>query len=276
MGLNILLVDDSGVMRVSKALAGQRTSEAANGAEGRPRALRLEHAGDGLTFVTEARKSSRVPIIMLTTESGEDKMAAAVGANGYMSPSRPWASGSRSSSSCSPSSLMIGGHLLARQERHGSVFADLLEASARADAIQIGPDIETAAAGLGSSSAASAFPNTLVIEVIADLLMIPEPARITKAKEGLSENDVEAFREMANLLCGSWNRIFQDFERDLRISQSVDDRWTGEKDGALTSCFGEGRVAYVAFEVDCARVPAIMALPFGVAVDLAEFYAEAA
>ena len=77
-------------------------------------------------------------------------------------------------------------------------------------------------------------------------------------------------------------RIFQDFERDLRISQSVDDLkvWTGENgDAALTSCFGEGRVAYVAFEVDCAgqSFPAIMALPFGVAVDLAEeFYAEAA
>lgn len=103
MGLNILLVDDSGVMRklVSKALrqAGldiTGTSEAANGQEG----LEALSAGpvdlvlcdwnmpvmDGLTFVTEARKSSRVPIIMLTTESGEDKMAAAVdaGANGYI------------------------------------------------------------------------------------------------------------------------------------------------------------------------------------------------
>lgn len=103
MGLNILLVDDSGVMRklVSKALrqAGldiNGTSEAANGQEG----LEALSAGpvdlvlcdwnmpvmDGLTFVTEARKSSEVPIIMLTTESGEDKMTAAVdaGANGYI------------------------------------------------------------------------------------------------------------------------------------------------------------------------------------------------
>lgn len=103
MGLNILLVDDSGVMRklVSKALrqAGldiAGTKEASNGQEG----LDALAAGgvdvvlcdwnmpvmDGLTFVTEARKSSKVPIIMLTTESGEDKMAAAVdaGANGYI------------------------------------------------------------------------------------------------------------------------------------------------------------------------------------------------
>ncbi len=195
--------------------------------------------------------------------------------------------------------------LFARLARKGmaQVFADWemlvgFEASARADAIQIGPDIETVAEGLdrkhlvvetqvekgstGMGSIYFAFPNTLVIEVIADLLMIPEPARITKAKEGLSENDVEAFREMANLLCGSWNRVFQDFERDLRISQSVDDLkvWTGESgDGALISCFGEGRVAYVTLEVDCAgkSFPALMALPFDVAVEVAEeFYAGAA
>ena len=103
MGLNILLVDDSGVMRklVSKALrqggldiAG--TKEAGNGQEG------LDALGgggidvvlcdwnmpvmDGLTFVTEARKSHQTPIIMLTTESGDDKMSQALdaGADGYI------------------------------------------------------------------------------------------------------------------------------------------------------------------------------------------------
>lgn len=195
--------------------------------------------------------------------------------------------------------------LFARLAEKGmaQVFADWemlvgFEASSDAEAIQIGPDIGTVAEGLdkkhlvvetkvekGSASMGSiffAFPNTLVIEVIADLLMIPEPARLTKAKEGLSENDVEAFREMANLLCGSWNRIFQEFERDLRISQSVDDLkvWTGDNgEGALTSCFGDGRVAYVTLEVDCAGkpFPALMVLPFDVAISVAEeFYAEAA
>lgn len=103
MGLKILLVDDSGVMRklVSKALRQGGldivgTAEAANGQEG----LDALAAGDidvvlcdwnmpvmdGLTFVCEARKTSKVPIIMLTTESGDDKMAAAVdaGADGYV------------------------------------------------------------------------------------------------------------------------------------------------------------------------------------------------
>lgn len=103
MGLNVLLVDDSGVMRklVSKALrqggldiAG--TKEAGNGQEGLDA---LSGGGidvilcdwnmpvmDGLTFVTEARKSDSTPIIMLTTESGDDKMNAALeaGADGYV------------------------------------------------------------------------------------------------------------------------------------------------------------------------------------------------
>jgi len=95
MGLNILLVDDSGVMRklVSKALRQggldiASTKEAGNGQEG------LDSLGeggvdfvlcdwnmpvmDGLTFVQEARKSSSVPIVMLTTESGDDKVNAAL------------------------------------------------------------------------------------------------------------------------------------------------------------------------------------------------------
>lgn len=104
MGLNILLIDDSGVMRklVSKALrqggleiAGTR--EAGNGQEGLDA---LAEGGidvilcdwnmpvmDGLTFVKEARgKGNQTPVIMLTTESGEDKMSAAIeaGADGYV------------------------------------------------------------------------------------------------------------------------------------------------------------------------------------------------
>jgi two-component system chemotaxis response regulator CheY len=103
MGLNILLVDDSGVMRklVSKALRQggldiASTKEAGNGQEG------LDSLGegdvdfvlcdwnmpvmDGLTFVQEARKSSSVPIVMLTTESGDDKVSAALeaGANDFI------------------------------------------------------------------------------------------------------------------------------------------------------------------------------------------------
>ncbi|MEL6311599.1 MAG: hypothetical protein AAFQ17_04400, partial [Pseudomonadota bacterium] len=85
------------------------------------------------------------------------------------------------------------------------VFADWemlvgFEATSDAQHIRIAPDIadiadtidlrhvvvetkvEKGEAALGSIF--FAFPNTLVIDVIADLLMIPETARETKAREG--------------------------------------------------------------------------------------------
>lgn len=103
MGLNVLLVDDSSVMRklVSRSLRQSGvdisgTAEAGDGAQG------LEALGaqpidvvlcdwnmpvmDGLEFVTEARKAYTMPIVMLTTESAGDKVAAAMaaGADAYI------------------------------------------------------------------------------------------------------------------------------------------------------------------------------------------------
>ena len=103
MGLNILLIDDSPVMRkmVARALRQadvgcESTEEAGNGQEG------LDALGanpidlvicdwnmpvmDGLEFVKEARKSSQVPILMLSTEGTQDKISAALdaGASGYL------------------------------------------------------------------------------------------------------------------------------------------------------------------------------------------------
>jgi two-component system chemotaxis response regulator CheY len=104
MGLNVLLVDDSGVMRklVSKALRAAgldiaSTAEAGNGQEGLEALKGAKFdvvlcdwnmpVMDGLTFVKEARTGSHsVPIVMLTTESGDDKVQAALdaGANAYI------------------------------------------------------------------------------------------------------------------------------------------------------------------------------------------------
>ncbi len=103
MGLNVLLVDDSGVMRklVSRALRQTTldvgtTAEAGNGQEG----LDALKAGsydvvlcdwnmpvmDGLSFVEKARELHKVPIVMLTTESAQEKINAAIqaGANGFI------------------------------------------------------------------------------------------------------------------------------------------------------------------------------------------------
>lgn len=124
-----------------------------------------------------------------------------------------------------------------------------------------------------------AFPNELVIEVIGEVLMIPESTKEDKARSGLSKNDIETFQEMANLLCGSWNRVFQDLKRNLRISQSVDDLKispsTASK-SALVSRIPEGRVAWVKTDVVAAgkTYSAMIVLPFSVALAVAEeFYA---
>ncbi len=124
-----------------------------------------------------------------------------------------------------------------------------------------------------------AFPNTLVIDIIGDVLMMPEDVKEEKVKSGLSKNDIETFQEMANLLCGSWNRVFQDLERSLRISQSVEDLKVTPTNGskvALTERVPEGRVAWVDTKVTAGDkvYDAMIVLPFDVALAVAdEFYA---
>ncbi len=106
--MRILIVDDSKVMRtiVARSLrqAGldvKERMEAGNGQEGLE-ALRKQPADlilcdwnmpvmDGLTFVKSVRaepspKIKSIPIIMVTTEGGEDRIGAAMkaGANGHV------------------------------------------------------------------------------------------------------------------------------------------------------------------------------------------------
>lgn len=101
--MRILIVDDSSVMRkiVARGLrqAGFKIDdiqEAGDGAE----ALQILNSTnfdlilsdwnmpnmDGLTFVKELRKSDDTPVVMITTEGGDAKVAEAVqsGANGHI------------------------------------------------------------------------------------------------------------------------------------------------------------------------------------------------
>lgn len=105
-----------------------------------------------------------------------------------------------------------------------------------------------------------AFPNTLVIDLLGELLMLSDSAREERRKKGLFAADIEAFQEMANMLCGSWNRVFQQVDRALRVSQSVDhlklwcggdgvDKPTGPD--AFDECPDEGRMIYLPIEVGC-------------------------
>ncbi len=102
MDLNVLVIDDSGLMRkmILRALRQSEVSvgstlEAANGEEGL-RALQANEPDlilcdwnmpvmDGLEFVRRSQ-GCEVPVIMLTTESTSDRKARAInaGAKGYV------------------------------------------------------------------------------------------------------------------------------------------------------------------------------------------------
>ncbi len=165
------------------------------------------------------------------------------------------------------------------------------KAKATCEPIQIVASADDAAAGLGPKHVLVetqvlrgdeaigpihfAFPDSLVIEIIGDLLMIPEAAREEKMKSGLTEGDIEAFQEMANLLCGSWNRIFQELDCDLKISQSVDDLRVLSSDGeigALVEHASAGRKALLSYEVSAAdgAFPLAQVIPFDVTIAIAE------
>ena len=103
MALNVLVIDDSGLMRkmVTRSLRQAdvgvgETFEAENGEEGL--AALKKHSPDlvlcdwnmpvmdGIEFVKKASEFSTVPVIMLTTEGSSEKVAEArsSGAKGYV------------------------------------------------------------------------------------------------------------------------------------------------------------------------------------------------
>ena len=122
------------------------------------------------------------------------------------------------------------------------------------------------------------FPTPMVVEVIADLTMIPEGAKAAKAQGKLDEDDLEAFREMANLLCGSSNQVFEKLQRNVRISQAVEHLkvWAPEAGkSALESCLTDERLSYVSIEVVSGdnRFQMLEVIPLSVSRGLAEqFY----
>ena len=126
--------------------------------------------------------------------------------------------------------MMIGFEAeLTSEEIH--IAADVAEVEAVMDCDKV--VIATRIEGTCEGPIYFAFPSTLAMEIVGEVLMIPEQARAAKVEEGLGESEIEAFREMANLLCGSSNMIFQGLEKNLRISQSVDHLqvWGGPNSG---------------------------------------------
>lgn len=65
------------------------------------------------------------------------------------------------------------------------------------------------------------FPNALAATAVGGLVMLAPGVVEQKAKTGLDDADVEAFKELANLLCGSSNNVLARLQPGLRLSQGV-------------------------------------------------------
>ncbi|MBL8749460.1 MAG: hypothetical protein JNK78_09885 [Planctomycetes bacterium] len=65
------------------------------------------------------------------------------------------------------------------------------------------------------------FPNALAAAAVGGLVMLAPGVVEQKAKTGLDDADVEAFKELANLLCGSSNNVLARLQPGLRLSQGV-------------------------------------------------------
>lgn len=65
------------------------------------------------------------------------------------------------------------------------------------------------------------FPNALAALAVGKFVMLPPEVVKEKAKSGLDATDVEAFKELSNLLCGSSNNVLARLQPGLRLSQGV-------------------------------------------------------
>lgn len=81
--------------------------------------------------------------------------------------------------------------------------------------------IETRVEGRSEGPYFFVFPNALAATAVGKFVMLPPGVVEQKAKTGLDAADVEAFKELANLLCGSSNNVLARMQPGLRLSQSV-------------------------------------------------------
>ncbi len=97
--MKVMVVDDSAVMRkiVIKALMEGGHTDIVEAADGKEALSKVEDVDviftdwnmpvmDGLTFVKELRQSSKIPIVMVTTEGGQKEVLEAMknGVNDYI------------------------------------------------------------------------------------------------------------------------------------------------------------------------------------------------
>lgn len=122
------------------------------------------------------------------------------------------------------------------------------------------------------------FPQAFIVRVSGPMVMLSDDIMAQKEVEGLDELDLEAFQEMANLMCGAANRVFQGLGKTLRVSQDVDHlKVTYNKAGTADDCipaFPEGPLAFVKMIVDVDGRPfrLLQALPMSLATEITEVF----
>jgi chemotaxis protein CheY-P-specific phosphatase CheC len=65
------------------------------------------------------------------------------------------------------------------------------------------------------------FPEKIAWELVRAVLCLPNSSKLDRS--GLNEEHLEVFMEMMNLLCGSYNSVFEQLHRELKVSQAVGD-----------------------------------------------------
>ena len=82
--------------------------------------------------------------------------------------------------------------------------------------------IETRVEGRNEGPCFFVFPLALAAHAVGKFVMLPDEVIAARAASGLDETDLSAFRELANLLCGSSNNVMAQALPGQRLSQSVD------------------------------------------------------
>lgn len=81
--------------------------------------------------------------------------------------------------------------------------------------------IETRVEGRCEGPCFFVFPLPMAATAVGKFVMLPEDAIAKKSAQGFDDTDLEAFREMANLLCGSSNNVIAKQVSGVRLSQNV-------------------------------------------------------
>ena len=97
------------------------------------------------------------------------------------------------------------------------------------------------------------MPNALALAAVGKILMIPGAITAAKGNAALQGTELEAFKELANIFCGSATQALTTVARQIRVSQNVKSLrpWQAFPDlAARLDAFPEGELACIALAVE--------------------------